>query len=157
MTVDTTTEAVERQRALLQKVIHRIAHRDDVTVLRIPADANHDADMICDAADKLLSALAGERDRLEKKRAAWARRALDGQRDVFEALRQRDAARAECVAMASQVTEAQAQVARMREALENMVGFYDTPVSWRRYPQDTDMKEACRIARTALTEAPRHD
>jgi hypothetical protein len=64
--IDTTTEAVERQRALLQKVIHRIAHRDDVTVLRIPADANHDADMICGAADKLLSALAAERDALRK-------------------------------------------------------------------------------------------
>jgi hypothetical protein len=107
MTIDTTTEAVERQRALLQKVIHRIAHRDDVTVLRIPADANHDADMICDAADKLLSALAEERDalaasvqRLHEKADEALRRRDEKARGLDAAAAERDAARVERDALA---------------------------------------------------------
>jgi hypothetical protein len=137
MTVDTTTEAVERLAHYAGKLLLG-------TTLGGPVPAT-------------LRALAGERDRLEKKRAAWARRALDGQRDVFEALRQRDAARAECVAPASQVQEAQAQVARLREAL----WFYTMPENAPADVRDEWIKrmdsDRGKAARAALAEAPRHD
>jgi hypothetical protein len=137
MTVDTTTEAVERlaQDVMKPDYLSPTWHTVAAT----------------------LRALAGERDRLEKKRAAWARRALDGQRDVFEALRQRDAARAECVAMASQLTEARAQVARLREAL----WFYTMPENAPADVRDEWIKrmdsDRGKASRAALAEAPRHD
>jgi hypothetical protein len=40
---------------------------------------------------------------------------------------------------------------RLREALQNVLGVYDTPVSRRRFPQDEFMKEAIAIARAALS------
>jgi len=43
-----------------------------------------------------------------------------------------------------------AENARLREALQNMIGVYDTPLSRRRFPQDDFMKEAIQTARAAL-------
>jgi hypothetical protein len=40
---------------------------------------------------------------------------------------------------------------RLREALQNMLGVYDTPLSRRRFPQDEFMKEAIATARAAIS------
>lgn len=44
------------------------------------------------------------------------------------------------------------KVERLREALQNMMGVYDTPLSRRRFPPDDFMTEALVIARAALKE-----
>lgn len=40
---------------------------------------------------------------------------------------------------------------RLREALQNVMGVYDTPLSRRRFPPDNFMNEALASARSALT------
>lgn len=40
--------------------------------------------------------------------------------------------------------------AELREALQNLMGCYDTPLSRRRFPPDEFMKEALDIARALL-------
>jgi hypothetical protein len=45
---------------------------------------------------------------------------------------------------------AEADVKRLREALQNVMGCYDTPLSRRRFPPDGFMTEAINTARTAL-------
>ena len=45
---------------------------------------------------------------------------------------------------------AEAKVKRVREALQNVMGCYDTPLSRRRYPPDAFMTEAIDTARTTL-------
>lgn len=52
--------------------------------------------------------------------------------------------------MANDCNDAQAEVKRMREALQNVMGCYDTPLSRRRFPPDGFMTEAINTARTAL-------
>lgn len=52
--------------------------------------------------------------------------------------------------MANDCNDAQAEVKRLREALQNVMGCYDTPLSRRRFPPDGFMKEAINTARTAL-------
>lgn len=66
---DTSEAAVGRTCARLSGVIERVASRDDVSVLRIPPDANHDVDLICDEARSLLRALLAERDALRAQLA----------------------------------------------------------------------------------------
>lgn len=46
--------------------------------------------------------------------------------------------------------EAEAEVKRLREALQNVMGCYDTPLSRRRFPPDVFMTEAIITARQAL-------
>lgn len=42
------------------------------------------------------------------------------------------------------------QVVMLKEALQNMMGVYNTPLSRRRFPPDTFMKEVLKEAETAL-------
>jgi hypothetical protein len=42
------------------------------------------------------------------------------------------------------------EVETLRDALKNLLGVYDTPLSRRRFPQDDFMKEAIETARAAL-------
>jgi hypothetical protein len=50
-----------------------------------------------------------------------------------------------------QAESASVREVELEEALKNLMGIYDTPVSRRRYPQDQFMKEALDIARAALS------
>lgn len=45
----------------------------------------------------------------------------------------------------------------LRDAVANLLGFYDTPISRRRFPQDAWMKEAIEHARKALAAAKRNE
>jgi ribosomal 50S subunit-associated protein YjgA (DUF615 family) len=69
-----------------------------------------------------LRALAAERDALTVSRDL----AVD---EAVQAEAERDAARKGALALASQVTEAQAQVARLREALDQMYNMVNKSVS----------------------------
>jgi hypothetical protein len=64
--------------------------------------------------------------------------------------------RSDAVALThSQAESASVREVELEEALKNLMGIYDTPVSRRRYPQDQFMKEALDIARAALTRPQR--
>jgi hypothetical protein len=185
MTIDTTTEAVER----LAARIDRYAEQRRAEALNW-ADGSALANEVLAHAETIagdaatLRALAAERDAAVEKtnvaakayafmgeRAATAEAAiallLDPNAVHVSMLRgaiakpsvaqilhiypemqsERDAARAECVAMASQVQEANAQVARLRDAVGEAI----------RCIGDGCEDEAFIILRAALTEAPRHD
>lgn len=140
---DTTTEAVERLRARLRKIICRIAHKEDVTVLRIPADPSHDADIICDEADKTLCALAQERDAAVARAERWDTEAAAAKIITPRLEAERDAACAE--------------VERLREALELIASLHIPSVPVALADSYTDLEWAQRhvgnlrgIARAAL-------
>jgi FMN phosphatase YigB (HAD superfamily) len=103
MSTDTNSEAVERQRGLLRHIVWRILRREDVSILRIPVDPSHDVDMICDAADNLLGALAAERDSYRRNMEALAELA---QRYGAE----RDALRAENARLRAEVAAREAAI-----------------------------------------------
>jgi hypothetical protein len=149
--VDTTTEAVERRAKRLASLPF------DMTVAEF------------DAVAATLRALAAERDALTTHRGYVTCVHCGGQNGFLEAdvaaeverraEAARDAARAECVALASRVTEAQAQVARMREAIQWALGEGDSDFA-DHMPADKAPRFWWRAElrrRVALTEAPRHD
>jgi hypothetical protein len=61
---NTTREEVERIRGACLRLMHRVVQREDVSVLRIPADPDHDADLIARDAAVMLGSLAAENDAL---------------------------------------------------------------------------------------------
>jgi hypothetical protein len=144
--INTTTEAVERRCELLKHLALGL-------VLQFPKHCKFE---MFDTDIATLRALAAERDALVA-REDERNEAADAQ--IVELEAERDAARAECVAMASQVTKAQAQVARLREALVGIDAFDPEGAI------DNCSHEAVkglvlnmgRRARAALAEAPRHD
>lgn len=53
-------------------------------------------------------------------------------------------------ALKREIAEKDARIAALEDALRNMMGCYDTPLSRRRFPPDDFMNEALTIARTLL-------
>lgn len=56
----------------------------------------------------------------------------------------------EVLALARQAEALKREKTEMKEALQNLMGCYDTPLSRRRFPPDDFMKEALNIARALL-------
>jgi chromosome segregation ATPase len=152
--INTTTEAVERLAAALTE------------------SGPHSLD----EAAATLRALAGERDALRvgrgKERAAYERVIALKDERIAEHAEVRDrvkadltAARDECEALASQVQEAQAQVARLRRGWlttlqgENSCDGSGKPCDAKRCGCVEEMEMLMREddERAALAEAPRHD
>jgi uncharacterized coiled-coil DUF342 family protein len=140
-TIDTTTKAMERRCLTLDNVM---------------------GDEALEELRATLRALAAERDALVA-REDERNEAADAQ--IVELEAERDAARAECVAMASQLQEAQAQVARLRRGwlttiqVENSCAGSGKPCDAKRCGCIEEMEMLLREddERAALTEAPRHD
>lgn len=142
MNADTTSEVVERlARRLGSKPWMNAATPEQRALI---------AELDADAA--ALRALAAERDEANRVAAIYAA-------DIGCVGEERDAARAECLTLASQVAEAQREAARMREALR----FYTMP---KEPPKDVLHTWALRMDRdrggvahaaleAALAEAPR--
>ena len=113
--IDTSTEAVGQQQLRLRHVISRISRREDVGVLRIPPDANHDADMICKEADNLLRALAAERDDAKADYLRRHKEACAHYARAIEAEAERDRLAGENEQLRARLTESQTLVRCLRE------------------------------------------
>lgn len=73
--IDTSTDTIAKQADRLRGLLVRVVARDptlgrDMLTLRIPADPDHDADMILRDAERLLLRVAGERDSYKRNLAA---------------------------------------------------------------------------------------
>jgi hypothetical protein len=131
---------------------------DAALLERMAGDGSWPGPVICTRIAATLRALAAERDAL----LVEAKNAEEAHGGLAATLH---AARAECVALASKLTEAQAQVARLRRGWlttiqgENSCDGSGKPCDAKRCGCVEEMEMLLREhdERAALTEAPRHD
>lgn len=95
---------------------------------------------------ELMATASSEIDRLQRENAELRQR-LDIGPFGEDAI---DVAESAAGHLRHRAEAAEAEVKQLREALQNMMGIYDTPLSRRRMQPDAFMTEALNTARTAL-------
>lgn len=126
---------------------------DEKDFRRVVAYAKYIATANPEAISELISTLESLQAKNEGllKRAATAEKRLRGANTAFERERKLHLKNQELNRkLEARAEAAEAEVKRLREALQNVMGCYDTPLSRRRFPPDGFMTEAINTARTAL-------
>jgi len=80
----------------------------------------------------------------------WTARKAEADAEIAELLARAEAAESSLAALKAEVVEVAAERQKIEDALRNLMGCYDTPVSRRRFPPDDFMSEALTIARDLL-------
>lgn len=120
---------------------------EDITTRLLSISEAMYMDRSQEEVDALLLEAKGEIERLDAERDAaigkrrvwveWCTRVLRHHRQMIKSAEAR-------------ADNAEKRCAGLEEALQNMMGCYDTPLSRRRFPPDEFMKEAIETARAAL-------